>query len=290
MRASLLFYFLPQDIPDNCILGKVDSYSTSTFFLQAVFKCDFLNVDVEEINRSRQNSLSTSIGDQDLPISVSIENSSTSIQGDVSDNEHFLQESKDSSTDGRFTLVCDRETFLPKFRLFIKSPSEKQSKILERYLKPDHEVRTLPAEVFHVVVFSLLLSYFPSAVQRWECCLKAYRLLLTNGLLLIVTPDSSHQNRNAAMVKSWKAAIESMGFVRWKYVKQTHLHCMAFRKVAQCHFYDQNNASPEMLYIPQDFKEEEEEVPIKDSRLQQCCESDDLEIMECFIELPNIEE
>jgi hypothetical protein len=36
---------------------------------------------------------------------------------------------------------------------------------------------------------------------------------------------------NAPMIKSWKKAIESLGFVRWHYIKLKHLHCMAFRKV-----------------------------------------------------------
>jgi hypothetical protein len=54
---------------------------------------------------------------------------------------------------------------------------------------------------------------------------------MVNVLLLIVTPDSHKQHRNAPMIKSWKKAIESLGFVRWHYIKLKHLHCMAFRKV-----------------------------------------------------------
>lgn len=57
-------------------------------------------------------------------------------------------------------------------------------------------------------------------------------------------------------MKSWKTAIESMGFCRWNYVKQDHIHCMAFRKIqkheaSECLFL--NDITPEMLYIPQDF-------------------------------------
>ena len=107
---------------------------------------------------------------------------------------------------------------------------------------------------FDVVVFSLLLSYFPSSRQRLKCCLNAFQLLKLHGLLLIITPDSSHLNKNMAMVKSWQWALQQLGFNRWKYTKQRHLHCMGFRK---CH---QQDLSPsistdelaEAMYIPQD--------------------------------------
>ncbi len=83
-----------------------------------------------------------------------------------------------------------------------------------------------------IVVFSLLLSYFPLPQSRMECCIRAHKLLKIHGLLLIVTPDSSHQNKHAVMMKSWKMCIEYIGFHRWKYVKHRHLHCMAFRKTS----------------------------------------------------------
>ncbi|RDD43815.1 putative methyltransferase BTM2-like protein [Trichoplax sp. H2] len=112
----------------------------------------------------------------------------------------------------------------------------------------------LQARYFHVVIFCLLLSYFPSPVQRWKCCIHAHRLLMQNGLLLIITPDSSHQNRNSKMVKSWKSAIESIGFTRWKYVKLDHLHCMAFRKSCDVTKNDKDKFASSM-YIPQDFND-----------------------------------
>ena len=56
-------------------------------------------------------------------------------------------------------------------------------------------------------------------------------------------------------MKSWKLAIESMGFRRYCYEKQEHLHCMAFRKTVaelnENHLI--GSGAPEMLYIPQDF-------------------------------------
>lgn len=114
------------------------------------------------------------------------------------------------------------------------------------------KLNQLEAEYYHVVVFCLLLSYFPSPFQRWKCCIHAHQLLTDNGLLLIITPDSSHQNRNSKMVKSWKEAIESIGFTRCKYAKLDHLHCMAFRKSCNVTKDNAKEFAPSM-YIPQDF-------------------------------------
>ncbi|KAG7278652.1 hypothetical protein CRUP_031947 [Coryphaenoides rupestris] len=121
-------------------------------------------------------------------------------------------------------------------------------------------IDALPAQIFHVAVFSLLLSYFPSPYQRWLCCKKAHELLALHGLLLIITPDSSHQNRHALMMRSWRVAVESLGFRRCRYVKFAHMHLLAFRKVSLATGSDlvtRNYA--EMLYIPQDFHGNEEE-------------------------------
>ena len=113
--------------------------------------------------------------------------------------------------------------------------------------------------LFDIVVFSLLLSYFPSSKQRLQCCLNAYQCLNMNGLFLLITPDSSHQNKHVAMMQSWKSALESIGFVRFKYEKLDHLHCMAFRKSKE------TKISPELFeklkdsfFIPQDSQEAED--------------------------------
>ncbi|XP_065184810.1 S-adenosylmethionine sensor upstream of mTORC1-like isoform X1 [Sycon ciliatum] len=92
-------------------------------------------------------------------------------------------------------------------------------------------VRMLPRHAYHCVVFCLFLSYLPLASQRWLCCVKAYDLLMPNGLFVITTPDSSHAGRHAQLMKSWKLAIEQIGFKRWRYEKLEHLHCMAFRRL-----------------------------------------------------------
>ncbi|XP_070559505.1 S-adenosylmethionine sensor upstream of mTORC1-like [Ptychodera flava] len=148
-------------------------------------------------------------------------------------------------------------------------------------------IDTLPKECFHVVVFSLLLSYFPSPYQRWICCQKANQLLQKNGLLLIITPDSSHQNKHTSMMKSWRRAIESMGFKRWKYVKYMHMHFLAFRKVSSAESsLIMGDANPEMLYIPQDFHDTAEECIFTDAFSRQS-DSDDQSIKDAFSELPN---
>ncbi|XP_037272709.2 S-adenosylmethionine sensor upstream of TORC1 isoform X1 [Rhipicephalus microplus] len=91
-------------------------------------------------------------------------------------------------------------------------------------------LKALRESSFQVVVFCLVLEYLPSCTQRWSFCRKAASLLKPNGLLFIVTPDSKHQQRNAAMIASWRKALEHIGLLRVRYEKRQHLHCMAFRK------------------------------------------------------------
>lgn len=149
-------------------------------------------------------------------------------------------------------------------------------------------IERLPRSSFHTVVFSLLLEYFPSPYQRWLCCQKAQELLMTNGLLLIITPDSHHQQKNAPMIKSWKLAIESMGFSRWKYIKQEHLHCMAFRKIVLEKKNDHlvSDITPDMMYIPQDFHDTVEQTE-KEAFLHTPEEEDYLK--DSFGELPGFD-
>ena len=115
---------------------------------------------------------------------------------------------------------------------------------------------TMHPASFDVVVFSLLLSYFPSTRQRMLCCINAHKLLKMHGILLVVTADSSHQNRHVDMMKSWKSGIESVGFHRWKYEKQTHLHCMGFRKTRVLTDYDACLSKyHDKLFISQDSQQ-----------------------------------
>nr|XP_005310686.1 S-adenosylmethionine sensor upstream of mTORC1 [Chrysemys picta bellii] len=172
--------------------------------------------------------------------------------------------------------------------LQIQQPLQLAQDAIDAFLKQlKNPIDSLPGELFHVVVFSLLLSYFPSPYQRWICCKKAHELLVLNGLLLIITPDSSHQNRHAMMMKSWKIAIESLGFKRFKYSKFSHMHLMAFRKISLKTKSDLVSRNyPGMLYIPQDFNSVEDEEYSNTS----CYVRSDIEdeqLAYSFMELPD---
>ena len=145
---------------------------------------------------------------------------------------------------------------------------------IKHYLDYGTAITTLPESTFDVVVFCLLLSYLPAREQRWTCCFKAHQLLKDNGLLVIITPDSSHQNKNMEMIKSWRSAIERIGFLRWKYHKDNHTHCMAFRKKIACAGRDNEKNKgdriclQEMMYIHQDLVDENLEVTDDDSKAE----------------------
>lgn len=116
----------------------------------------------------------------------------------------------------------------------------------------------LTAASFDVVVFSLLLSYMPTAGLRFTACSQARKLLRDHGLLVIMAPDSNHVGKGAKWMKSWKTAIESLGFRRCKYEKLANLHCMAFRAVPPEQAVEQpsqlhgEKEAAEMMTIPQD--------------------------------------
>lgn len=83
---------------------------------------------------------------------------------------------------------------------------------------------------FNVVTFCFLLEYIPSSEQRIKACLNAYKLLKFGGLLIINTPDSKHVGANSKIMKCWRYTLACLGFLRVKYEKFRHIHCMAFRK------------------------------------------------------------
>ena len=156
------------------------------FLVQTVYKCDFLNVEIDEPETSSSN-------------------------------------------------LCDGLS-----RLAFQSPSSKQRSLSH-----------LVANTFHVVIFSLLLEYLPVSFQRVQCVQTAWRLLQTDGLLVIVTPDSRRQHRNRRVAVDWRHDIESVGFERWRYEKLQHLHCMAFRKLCRSEGLG-CPLSPDALRMPQD--------------------------------------
>ncbi|RXM36076.1 putative methyltransferase BTM2-like [Acipenser ruthenus] len=95
------------------------------------------------------------------------------------------------------------------------------------------------------------------------------------------------QNRHAMMMKSWKIAIESLGFKRYKYVKFSHMHLIAFRKVSLKTTSDLVSRNyPEMLYIPQDFNNADEEE-YSDVAVQVRSDLEDDQMAYNFMELPD---
>lgn len=91
-------------------------------------------------------------------------------------------------------------------------------------------IQHLPRNFYDIVLFCLLLEYLPTSEMRITCCKKAYQVLKTEGILVIITPDSSSQHRNAKQIKNWKWTLAMMGFRRIKVEKLKNLTCMVFRK------------------------------------------------------------
>lgn len=130
----------------------------------------------------------------------------------------------------------------------------------------DQTIIELKESSFDVIVFSLLLEYFPSPKQRLKCCLNAYKLLKNQGILVIITPDSNHVGSNSKIFKSWRYVLAKEGFIRVKYEKLPYIHCMVFRKaqfkeVAQrwAEVHESEDLFQE-IFIPQDFTKRKAKV------------------------------
>ena len=68
--------------------------------------------------------------------------------------------------------------------------------------KDRNRIESIATDSFDALVFCLLLEYLPLPQLRYRVCQKAFQVLKTRGLLIIVTPDSCHQGRNLDQVKS----------------------------------------------------------------------------------------
>ena len=116
---------------------------------------------------------------------------------------------------------------------FIRVPITQMDKpyVISEY-DESYSITSLKENGFDVVVFCLLLEYLPSPRLRYVACQRAKSLLKTNGVLLIVTPDSSkNQAKNEIQMKSWRLAMANMGLLRIYIEKQRHLRCLGFVKV-----------------------------------------------------------
>lgn len=153
------------------------------------------------------------------------------------------------------------------------------------------EICQLPTGFFDSVVFSLLLEYLPCPEQRYVCCRKAYDVLKSGGILIIVSPDSKHIGANAKLIKSWRYALSRMGFMRIKYEKLRHIHCLVFRKCvrkdvairwSKLQYFseaDRKYVSEMKIFIPQDFQ-----APPKEK--QEKLEYEETDLASVFFELP----
>ncbi|KAM7299318.1 S-adenosylmethionine sensor upstream of mTORC1 [Ixodes scapularis] len=145
----------------------------------------------------------------------------------------------------------------------------------------------LPAASFQAVVMCMVLEYLPSCLQRWTFCRKAAALLRPYGLLLVVTPDSKHQQRNAAMVASWKEALGNLGLPKLRYEKRQHLHCMAFYRCGPTRELSENEEAAEArkMYIPQDSRDYV--ALFSKVAVEERDEAGDVALGEGFLELPD---
>ena len=157
----------------------------------------------------------------------------------------------------------------------------------EKTILEDQCVSSLAASNFQCIIFSFLLEYFPSSLQRWTCCEKAQQLLEEEGVLIIITPDSKAAHSNSKVMKSWREALAAIGLKRIKYEKLQHAHCMAFRKISidrltPSSALDQQHLAS-MMYIPQDLHNlsDSEHEDIKDALI-----FTEEELAEGFTELP----
>ncbi|EFN83970.1 S-adenosylmethionine sensor upstream of mTORC1 [Harpegnathos saltator] len=165
----------------------------------------------------------------------------------------------------------------------------------EKILSQDErELRQLAVNSFDAVVFSLLLEYFPCPRQRYICCRNAYDVLKNGGILIIVSPDSKHVGANAKLMKSWRYTLSKLGFMRIKYEKLHHIHCLVFRKCicknvairwADLHSFskdDEKYISDEQIFIPQDFQN----ICFKEKQKNITYEYDKNDLISTFSELP----
>lgn len=131
----------------------------------------------------------------------------------------------------------------------------------------DNDLEQIAKSSFDIVIFSLLLEYFPNSESRFKCCTKAYEVLRPEGLLFIITPDSKHATANSKIMKKWRLALATLGFWRIHYEKLKHLHCMTFckskhsvfpklwveKEANKCEMQEEIRSPSNLMTIPQDF-------------------------------------
>lgn len=178
----------------------------------------------DELERRKQKELRTikQLGEEEIVIEAVDETFGGKLEAlDVGSSGNFFKTYErfnmlpiDISPSDNSVLFCD----------FLSVPIE------DRIIRDESTVTALPSSHFHVVIFSLLLEYLPSSDQRIRCCEKALQVLKTNGILIIITPDSNHHMKNSKQIKNWQWTLAKIGFQRVKVEKLKNLTCMTFRK------------------------------------------------------------
>eukprot|EP00090_Calanus_glacialis_P020856 TRINITY_DN3218_c0_g1_i1.p1 TRINITY_DN3218_c0_g1~~TRINITY_DN3218_c0_g1_i1.p1 ORF type:complete len:322 (+),score=69.99 TRINITY_DN3218_c0_g1_i1:52-1017(+) len=167
-----------------------------------------------------------------------------------------------------------------------------QVEIGESSVRENTTFSSLEKESFGVIIFCLLLEYLPAPHQRWLCVQKAVQLLREDGLLCIVTPDSSHMGRNSQQLKSWKQGLSLLGLSKVSYEKSQHFHGLVYRKPRKLlqHLISEDTEKivgrdrKDLFYIPQDFSTTIEEVCDK----VELTEEEREIIKDSFFELPDL--
>ena len=83
---------------------------------------------------------------------------------------------------------------------------------------------------FDAIIFSLLLSYMPTAPMRYLACIQAHRALKADGLLVMVN-TRTQGSRQSNWEAKWVEAIEAIGFQRVHKDILHNLVGMSFRRV-----------------------------------------------------------
>jgi hypothetical protein len=114
----------------------------------------------------------------------------------------------------------------------------------DRLKKLNGHVQSLPADHYHAVVLSLVLSYIPGPQERAEMIRRARKVLrgptqthpfVPDGCLIVVEPLSTDpQGRSSSLsklpiMKKWREDIETHGFQFHLYRRLARSHAMVFR-------------------------------------------------------------
>ncbi|KAI3379013.1 hypothetical protein SNEBB_008832 [Seison nebaliae] len=167
-----------------------------------VYKCDFLTVklssDFHHIRFSDGNNLRTIVMNEAL-----------SCKAEMMENE---KNSQKLSLNGKRRII-----------------SEKRSK--KRRI--EKEIVSIRSRSFHVIIMSLFLDCLPRKEFRLIAVMKAQRMLVSGGVLVVVFPDSSRNpNKNQKEYNRWISAFETLCLQRIRMEKSDNNIFIYFMKIS----------------------------------------------------------